>query len=368
MSLMAAAATLLAGVAILYTLAAAALAGRWRAPPPAEGAAPSITLLKPLHGPEPGLEAKLASFLDQDYAGPVEMICGVARADDPALAAARAVGATLVVDPRRHGANGKVSNLINMAEAAQGAVIVLSDDDMEAPRDYLRRLVAALAAPGTGAVTCLYAGRGDAGGWSRLAAAGISWQFLPNVMIGLATGLAKPCMGSTIALSAETLARIGGFARVKDLLADDHAIGAAVRALGLEVAVPPMILTHGCSESSLSALIAHELRWAATVRLLDPWGYAGSLVTWPLPLALIAIMAGAPTYLALAALAARLVLALRIDRLAGRRTAPLWTLPLRDLLGFALFVASWFVRRVDWRGETLRLSEDGRVSAETETA
>ena len=145
-------------------------------------------------------------------------------------------------------------------------MIVLADSDMAVPRDYLTILAAALDRPGVGAVTCLYRGRGDAGFWSRLTALGIDLHFLPATLIGRATGLGHPCMGSTIALRRATLDAIGGFARFADTLADDHALGAAVRATGATVAIPDMILTHGCSERTLAALLRQELRWNATDR------------------------------------------------------------------------------------------------------
>ena len=361
--------TIVAMIGVAYTLAATALAGRWRkrGPAAAPDNAPSITMLKPLHGPEPVLEAKLMGFLDQDYPAPIEMVCGVARADDPATQAARAVGATLVVDGRSHGSNGKVSNLVNMRPSATGELLILSDSDMAVPRDYAARIAAVMAKPGVGAVTLLYAGRGDAGGWSTLAAAGISWGFLPSVMIGLATGMAHPCMGSTIAIRRETLDAIGGFERFKDLLADDHAIGAAVREAGLEVAVPPLIVLHGSTETSLAELVRHELRWNATVRMLDPAGYAGSVVTYPTAFALLAVAAGAGWWVLGTALLSRLALAARIDHIVGRRTAPLWWMPGRDLLSFGLYLGAFFTRRVDWRGARLHMAHDGRMTTDTET-
>jgi ceramide glucosyltransferase len=380
----------LAMVGVAYNLAGAALAGRWRsaasatvllrtqepraadAAPEAPGLllsqehSPSITMLKPLHGPEPDLAARLAGFLDQDYPGPIEMVCGVSRADDPALAAIPAA-ARVVVDPARHGSNAKVSNLINMMHGTSGDIVILSDSDMAVPRDYAARIVAALDAPGVGAVTLLYAGHGESNGWSRMAAAGISWGFLPSVMVGLATGLAKPCMGSTIAMRRATLEAIGGFERFRDLLADDHAIGMAVRELGLDVIVPPPIVVHGCTETSLAALAAHELRWNATVRMLDPAGYAGSIVTHPFVWSLIALAAGAGWWVPCTALAARVALAARIDTIVSRRTAPLWWLPARDLLSFGLYIGAFFTRRVDWRGSRLHMARDGRMTAEPET-
>lgn len=323
-------------------------------------------MLKPLHGPEPELATKLAGFLDQGYAGTIEMVCGVSRADDPALAAVPAA-AHAVIDPARHGSNAKVSNLINMMREASGEILILSDSDMAVPRDYAALTIAALEEPGVGAVTLLYAGHGETNGWSRMAAAGISWGFMPSVMVGLATGLAKPCMGSTIAMRRATLDAIGGFERFKDLLADDNAIGMAVRELGLKVVVPPPIVTHGCTETSLSALAAHELRWNTTVRMLDPAGYAGSVVTYPLVWGLLACTTGAGWWVPFVALLARLALAERIDLITGRRTAPLWWLPARDLLSFGLYVGAFFTRRVDWRGARLHMAQDGRMTAEPET-
>ena len=121
---------------------------------------------------------------------------------------------------------------------------MLADSDIVVEPDYLARVVAALGEPGVGLVTCLYRGLANAGSWSRLAAAAIDLHFLPSVLVGVTAGLAQPCFGSTIALRRETLEAIGGFAAFNDQLADDYAIGAAVRRLGLRSAIPPMLVGH----------------------------------------------------------------------------------------------------------------------------
>src|SRR5262249_57771422 len=90
-------------------------------------------------------------------------------------------------------------------------VVVVADSDMRVKGDYLSRVIAALAEPGIGAVTCLYYGVGVTGIWARLCALVINAQFLPSVVVGLALGLARPCFGSTLALRSATLAQIGGF-------------------------------------------------------------------------------------------------------------------------------------------------------------
>ena len=361
---------ILAIAAIGYTLHAILAVRRFaRAPRPASVKPEPVTLLKPLHGAEPRLAENLRSFLAQDWPAPVQMVAGTNRADDPALAVARALGPEVTVRAGAPalGGNAKIANLAHLEAAADHDLLILSDSDMAVPRDYLARVAAALAQPGVGAVTCLYHGRGDAGAWSRFAAAAIGWQFTPSVVMSLALGVEHPCMGSTIALRRATLRRVGGFAAFADQLADDYAIGAAVRALGLRVVVAPgLSIAHGCIEASAGAVWRHELRWASTLRAVNAAGHLGSVLTHPVPLALFATafhpLAGGIALVV--ALASRLLLALTADRAAGEYAASLAWLPARDLFSFAVFLASFVTRSVDWRGARLRMAGNGRVTAD----
>ena len=331
---------------------------------------PAVTLLKPLHGDEPELATNLGGFLAQDYSAAQQIVFGVSDGNDAALATVAALRAAhpaadlaTVIDSARHGSNAKISNLVNMIGAAAHDVLIVSDSDIAVWPDYLARVVGALTLPGVGAVTCLYHGRGDAGGWSRLAAQGISYGFLPSVVVGLQLGVAEPCMGSTIALTRETLDAIGGFAAFADILADDHAIGVAVRVPGLHVAVPAFTVAHGCVEPSLAALLRHETRWNVTIRRLDPWGYAGHGLVNPLPFALAATALLPAAWPAIvAALLARMAVAAAVDRATRTRPGPWWWLPARDLLSFGLFIAGFLVQSVDWRGSRLRVARDGSIT------
>ncbi len=369
--------TLIAGAlgGTAYQVAAANIAGRmlWRSAIPRPVMFPSVTLLKPLYGDEPGLEEALASALRQDYPAEVQVIFGVRNPLDPALAVvdrlrARFPGADVMVvaDPRLHGSNHKISNLINMAAAAKHDLLVLADSDITVPRDYLRRIAAEVLAPGVGIVSCLYTGSGRAGFWSRLSAMAISYHFLPNAIFGIGCGLAFPCFGSTVALKRETLSRIGGFEAFVDYLADDYEMGRAVRKEKLAIVYPSLTVEHGCSEASLGALVHQELRWARTIRVINPVGHWGSIVTFPLPLAILGTLTlgfSPATGVVLAtALAGRLFLKSRIDRLAGRDADPIWLVPLRDMLSFGVFVASLFGGSVSWRGLRLRVDKSGAVA------
>ena len=216
----AAAAALAFAGAALTVPAASAVRRLARRPPPPGGPALAASVLKPLHGAAPGLSANLASTLAQEHAAPFEVLFAVRDPADPAAAAAEAamaahpgVPARLVRDPRLHGSNRKVSQLLNLEGLARHPVLVVADADMRVEADWLSRATAPLVDPDVGLVTCLYrAEPADGRFWSRLAALGTDWHFLPNAALGEAMGQAQGCYGATMALRREVLDRIGGFA------------------------------------------------------------------------------------------------------------------------------------------------------------
>jgi ceramide glucosyltransferase len=334
---------------------------------------PAVSVLKPLYGTEPELEANLASFCQQDYGGEVQLIFGLQHQADLAAKVVERLrqrfpkrDIRLCIDPSRHGTNPKVSNLINMMPQASHDILVLSDSDIKVAPSYLRDVTAALAEPDVGLVTYLYCGRAAAGIWSRLAAEGINSHFLPNALVGLKFGLAQPCFGATIALQARTLAEIGGFAAFADRLADDYAMGMAVRRLGLRVAIPPVIVQHVCSDGTFADLLPHELRSARTIRSIDPLGYAGLGLANPTPFALAAVMLGGFDVVSLAllllALVSRAIVSIQGGRLGdGGHGAP-WLSPLRDLLSFAVFLASFLPGQLVWRGYRFEVRSDGTLT------
>ena len=341
--------------------------------PPAIDPSTSVTIMKALHEGEPALRHNLQSFFCQAREGQADIVFGVQDTADPAIHVVEALRVQhpdlkvqLRIDGERRGRNAKVSNLIGMAGQARGDVLVISDSDIEAPPEYLARVLDALAAPGVGVVTCPYVGRGDTGFWSDVAAMGLSWQFMPNVITGVGLGMARPCMGSTVALRRETLERIGGFQRFRDVLADDYLLGAAVRERGLRSVVAPVLVSHSCSEMTLGEVLSHELRWARTVKSVDFPGHLGSLVTYPTPLALVAVLllnlSPASLAILVAALAARVLLATTVDRIAHRRTGAAWLLPIRDMLSFAVFVGSFFGHTVVWRGQRFHVTTNGALA------
>jgi ceramide glucosyltransferase len=358
----------------------AACAARWFVRRPAALAPtawPDVSILKPLFGFEARLSENIETYFNQDYPGAIQFVFGVQDPDDRAIPVVKSLierypglDLQLIVNDAAHGGNRKVSNLINMGQVARHPVIVVTDSDVAVGPSYLRTVTAALAQPGVGVVTCLYRGLPGGGFWSRLSSMAAHDHFLPSTILGLALGLARPCLGATIALKRETLARIGGFERVADQLADDYAIGKAVRQAGLRVVLPRMLVAHSSAEKSLSEVVRHELRWARTIFTVDPAGYVMSGVTHPVPLSLIgAALRGFDAWglaAVFCALTCRLFLKYRLTREFELPDPNYALLFARDILSFAVYLGSFWSTRVAWRGQNFTVARDGTLLASVE--
>ena len=333
---------------------------------------PPLTLLKPLHGDEPLLEAALASVVSQDYPC-FQVIFGVQRADDPAIAVVERLRARfperdieLVIDATPHGANRKVANLINMYASAKYDHILIADSDLHCAPDYLRRVAAEFAVAGVGLVTTVYAGlAADAGLPGRLGASAINHFFLPGALMSRALGR-QDCLGATMALRRDTLEKIGGLQALAGHLADDNVLGLLVRAEGLRIRMATTVPATTVPEATFAALFSHELRWSRTILSLVPLEYAASAIqyplAWALPAWLFAGLAGHEQIgeiLFLATWFVRALVATGIDTSLGlveaglATRASIWLLPLRDLLSMAVFLASYASDTVDWRGNIM---------------
>jgi ceramide glucosyltransferase len=380
MSWLALAISLVAFFGCIYLVVAAALVRRFArdpSPPSALSGSPGVTVLKPLHGDEPGLAENLLSFCDQAYPR-FQVVFGVRDGADPAAEVARRIVAArpdadlaLVVDGRVTGANYKIANLENMMRMARYEVIVVADSDMRVTPDYLAAVTGPLADPAVGLVTCLYRGRPVGTIWARLGSLFINHGFLPSAVVNERLRPSEACFGATMALRRAVLEEIGGFAGLRDQLADDYALGRAVRDSGRRLVLSLHLVDTIVGDSSLAGLARHELRWLRTIRLLAPWGFAGSIVTHPLALALLAWGAAGfslPFSIVPAlALICRLATVRVVDRALGLAPGPTWLIPVRDVLSFVLFVASFCGRKIAWRDRTFRLQPDGRLVADGES-
>ena len=330
---------------------------------------PAVTVLKPLCGAEPMLEAALATVCAQSYPG-LQIVFGTQDADDAALDAVAAVrrrfpeaDISVVVDARQHGPNRKVSNLINMLPAARHDVLVLSDSDLHVSRDYIEQIVVALERPGVGLVSTVCTGLPTTSNLaSRLGATAITHSFLPGALMSRALGRGD-CLGTTMALRRETLVRSGGLQALVRHVADDHVLAERVARIGLRTVLAAVVAKTAVPEPTFRALHQHELRWARTIRGVEPVLFALSTLQYPVFWAALAVVSSGAAAWSLAvfagAWAVRAVAGVVVDRALGLRSTvqavPVLLLPVRDLISGWLVVASYLGDRVVWRGHVMRV-------------
>jgi ceramide glucosyltransferase len=386
----------LCGAATFYAISAALTMPRLGSAAQVRGAARrararaplAVSVLKPLCGAEPRLYENLATFCEQHH--PLyQLIFGVSSPKDPAIAVVRRLQAAypghdikLVIDSRVHGSNLKVSNLINMAAHARHDVLIVADSDIAVQPDYLEIVTAPLADPQVGVVTCLYSARSIGGFWPRVGALFINEWFAPSVRVAHSTGSRAFGFGATLALSRDTLERIGGFEALKDCLADDYLLARHARDHGLATVLAPVLVATDVIEATFRTLWLRETRWLRTIRSVNPAGFASLFITFTSPWLLLGALAygwlsasagAAGMGLALAALGtstvsgiiARLLLHARGSASLGAFWRDLPLVPLRDALLLLQWLAAVFGSHVIWRGVRVPVANpDTAASAE----
>ncbi len=336
--------------------------------------APPVSILKPVHGLDPGLLDALRTHCTQDYAAPLELLIAVRTLEDPAVPVLEALAAEfpemrieVVTTPLVLGANGKMSNLAQLLPHARHDLILISDADIAVGPRYLRRITALFLEPRTGLVTAPYRGRTHPRGrptlGSRLEALAIATDFMPGVLSARLTDRGmRFALGSTLLVSRAALAAAGGLEALTGVLADDFVLGQRVLAAGYRIALSPEVVSTAVPGYTLRGFWAHQLRWARTVRTARPASYVGLVFTHPLPWALLYLAASGGSALAvlllLLAVLARMAVALLVGYgLLGDAQVlrDLVLLPLRDCYALALWVWSYAGDTLEWRGEQFRV-------------
>lgn len=347
------------------------------AKPPLESALflPPISILKPLKGTDPEMYESFRSHCLQNYPN-YEIIFGASDPNDPANENVRELQREfpdrkihLLVCPKILGTNVKVSNLAQMLTEARYDCLIVNDSDIRVEPDYLRRVVAPLADPRIGLVTCLYRGVAAETPGSRLEGLGISTDFCPGVLAALQLeGGIRFGLGSTLAFRRADLEKFGGFESIVDYLADDYELGKRIADLGLHVKLSDEVVETFLPPYRFHDFLTHQLRWARGVRDARKGGYFGLIFTFGIFWGLIALIASGGALWAWAALglaaAFRAAVAFRVGWRVLRDHQVrkyFWLIPLRDLLAVAVWVASFWGHRVTWRGEKFIL-KNGKLS------
>ncbi|MGC1783394.1 MAG: bacteriohopanetetrol glucosamine biosynthesis glycosyltransferase HpnI [Acidobacteriaceae bacterium] len=336
---------------------------------------PPVSILKPVKGVDPEMYAAFASHCAQDYPSAYEILFGVHSMDDSAVKAIEQLQREfpqqeirIVACPLVLGANGKLSNLAQMAPHAKYDHLLINDSDIRVSQRYLRNTMPAFATTcksgrPVGIVTALYRGRAQATLASRLEALGIATDFMPGVLTArwLERGL-RFGLGSTLAVTRQALDAIGGFLPLVDYLADDYEIGARIFQAGFRIELAREVVETAIPHYGFSAYFGHQLRWARAVRDSRPLGYFGLLITFGLPWAIANFIASAASLDSIALLSVMLCVRVAMALSVGvgvlgdwETQRNLWLLPLRDVIALGIWFWSFADDHILWRGQRFLL-------------
>jgi ceramide glucosyltransferase len=345
------------------------------------GFTPPLTLLKPVHGAEPGLEAHLASFFEQDYLE-YEIIFCARSAEDAGLETARRVARRyphiqakfLATGGEPDYINAKVASLERMEAEAAYSILVISDSDVRVTPEYLRAVALPFADESVGAMCCLYRGIAAEGGlWARLEAVGMSVEMTAGVLAARAMEGMKFVLGPTMAFRRDVIQQMGGFKVTAEYCADDFVLGNETWKLGKTVVLSHHAVDHMVINASMIASLKHQARWMRSTRFSRPAGHFGTALTFGLPHGLLAWGAAAALghpWWGLGLLgwsvATRLALSIAVGGMVVRDASWFGLLvlyPVRDLMGFGFWAASYWSSKVLWRGRVFQLLPGGKMRA-----
>lgn len=338
---------------------------------------PPVSVLKPVHGLEARLKENVESFFRQDYLQ-YEVLFAADEADDPALPVVREVCARYPQIPSRILVNGlppwpnpPAYSFHAMTEVAAHPILVTSDSDVEVSPCYLREVVPPLLNPRVGMVTCLYRGKNAGGFWSGLDAIGMSVEMTAGVLVANLLEGMKFGLGPTIAVRKDSVAAIGGYRVLGEYFSNDFVIGNLIAKAGYQVALSSHVIDHVVPPMSFRRMWQRQVRWAKGTAYSRPKGHLGTGLIFAMPYGILGLLAavamGRPLLGALFAgmavvnrLVEAWVVGWRVVRDPQVRRNP-WLCPLRDLLGFLVWCASYLSPRAVWRDHRYELLAGGRI-------
>ncbi len=362
---------LVAGSAVFMLLAIVA-AERYRSVRPSllpSDRMPVLSVLKPLHGHDEGLDENLRTFFEQDYPD-FEILFAVESEDDRAVPVVRRliaefpkITARLLIAGTSPIPNAKVYSLRCMLAKSSHDLIVMADSDVRVTSEFLRTVAAEMSGPNVALVTCPYRAVAGRSFWSRLEALGLNTEFIAGVLVARMLRGMDFALGPVVVTRRTHLEEIGGLAELQGYLAEDFVMGKRMAQCGHRVVLSSFAIEHRIGSQSLGPNLSHRLRWNRSTRRSRPAGYAGELFTYSLPLALLlALWSPGWWPLSLGVIVLRYIAAWRASSAIQASTSYIW-LPVQDLLSMAMWAAGFFGHEITWRTRRFTIDRLGRFQA-----
>ena len=333
-----------------------------------------VSILKPLKGLDDGLFDNLESFCNLDYPQ-YEIIFALQNQNDPAYKVVKKIkdkypsnDLTIVVEHCNEGLNPKVNNLIPAYKRAKYDLILISDSNVRAEKDYLVDISRHMDDPCVGLVSNMI--RGVSG---RSLGAVMENLHLNSFIVGSVCFLDKylkmPCVvGKSMLMRKAELNAIGGFRAVKDFLAEDYIIGKRIHGLGKKVVLSGHLINNVNEYWGVKRFINRHTRWGKLRWQIGGAKYFSELAGNAVFMSVMPMVVMPTSKVAL--LMAATVSALKIvhDFYIGRKLRaeinPLLYLlsPVKDLIiGFVWFVPI-ISNTVAWRGNRYIIGKDSMLS------
>ena len=338
---------------------------------------PPVSLLKPVHGAEVRLRENIESFFRQDYPD-YEILFAADEESDAALEVIREVASryphikcSILVTGQPELPNPPAYSFSRLSEVASYDILVTSDSDVEVAPNYLREVVAPMLDPAVGMVTCIYRGKNAGGFWSGMDAIGMSVEMTAGVLTANLLEGIKFGLGPTIVTRKDSIAKIGGYWVTGEYFSNDFVTGNFIHKAGYRVLLSRHVIDHVVPPMTFRRMWERQVRWAKGTRWSRPKGHLGTGLIFAMPYGILGILAGAITgHLLFGAI---LFLAATFNRLLEscvigwgvvrdpRAQKEVWLYPIRDLLGFAVWCASYLSKSAVWRDRRFQLVRGGRI-------
>lgn len=334
---------------------------------------PSISILKPLKGNEPGLKENLESFFKLDYPNYQVLFC-IDSPEDTARPVVEELlkqypdaDARLNISQIHVGENPKINNLFLSYKSARYDWILISDSNIRVPKHYLKTIVRENYS-GVGIITASIVGIGAKGLGGSLEAVYLNsyltrWmyiaQFLKNPLV----------MGKSMFFQRSVMEALGGLEGISGQIAEDYASSLLMRRAGKRIRLMKAPVQQYLGKFSLKDFWARHIRWGRIRRSYAPIAF----LTEPLSSAMVSGGLGCFAFNYLEIIEPSVFLKWHfsfwflhdVSLLLLNRGTFQWRHFVAwvglELVSLPLWIQTFLSNRINWRGNILRIGQEGHV-------